>query len=135
MGKMRIEKDKELINVLKMLSPGTPLREGLENVLRAKTGGLVLIGDSEQILNIVDGGFAINSEYNPSYIYELGKMDGAIVISSDLKKILYANTQLIMDSTIPTFETGTRHRTADRVAKKTGAVVVAISQRRNIITV
>jgi diadenylate cyclase len=135
MVKMRLEKDKELINVLKMLAPGTPLREGLENVLRAKTGGLILIGDSEQILNIVDGGFAINSEYNPSYLYELGKMDGAIVISSDLKRILYANTQLIMDSTIATFETGTRHRTADRVAKKTGAVVVAISQRRNIITI
>ena len=132
---MRIEKDKELINVLKMLAPGTPLREGLENVLRAKTGGLILIGDSEQILNIIDGGFAINSDYNPSYLYELGKMDGAIVISSDLKRILFANTQLIMDSTIPTFETGTRHRTADRVAKKTGAVVVAISQRRNIITI
>lgn len=132
---MRVEKDKELINVLRMLAPGTQLREGLENVLRAKTGGLILIGDSEQILNIVDGGFAINSEYNPSYLYELGKMDGAIVVSNDLKKILYANTQLIMDATIPTFETGTRHRTADRVAKKTGAVVVAISQRRNIITI
>ena len=132
---MRLEKDKELINVLKMLAPGTPLREGLENVLRAKTGGLILIGDSEQILNIVDGGFAINSEYNPSYLYELGKMDGAIVVSSDIKRILYANTQLIMDATIPTFETGTRHRTADRVAKKTGALVVAISQRRNIITI
>lgn len=132
---MRVEKDKELINVLRMLAPGTQLREGLENVLRAKTGGLILIGDSDQILNIVDGGFAINSEYNPSYLYELGKMDGAIVVSNDLKKILYANTQLIMDATIPTFETGTRHRTADRVAKKTGAVVVAISQRRNIITI
>lgn len=132
---MRVEKNKELINVLKMLAPGTPLREGLENVLRAKTGGLIIIGDSEQILNIVDGGFAINSEYNPAYLYELGKMDGAIVLSSDLKRILYANTQLIMDAAIPTFETGTRHRTADRVAKKTGAVVVAISQRRNIITI
>ena len=132
---MRFEKDKELINILKMMSPGTPLREGLENILRAKTGGLVVIGDSEQVLDLVDGGFTINSEYSPSYVYELAKMDGAIVISSDLKKIHYANAQLVPDSTIPTFETGTRHRTADRVAKKTGALVVAISQRRNIITV
>lgn len=132
---MRFEKDRELTNILKIMSPGTPLREGLENILRAKTGGLVVIGDSEQVLNLVDGGFTINSEYSSAYVYELAKMDGAIVISSDLKKILYANTQLVPDSTIPTFETGTRHRTADRVAKKTGAVVVAISQRRNIITV
>ena len=71
----------------------------------------------------------------PSYIYELAKMDGAIVLSSDLKKILYANTQLIPESNIPTFETGTSHRTADRVAKQISTIVVAISQRRNIITV
>lgn len=132
---VRFEKDRELTNILKIMSPGTPLREGLENILRAKTGGLVVIGDSEQVLDLVDGGFAINSEYSPAYVYELAKMDGAIIISSDLKRILYANTQLVPDSTTPTFETGTRHRTADRVAKKTGAVVVAISQRRNIITV
>lgn len=132
---LRLEKEKELKSILKLLAPGTQLREGLENILRAKTGGLIVLGDSEQILKIVDGGFAINAEYNPSYIYELAKMDGAIILSSDLKKILYANTQLIPDSTIPTFETGTRHRTADRVAKQTGIIVVAISQRRNVITV
>lgn len=132
---MRIEKDRELLSVLKIMAPGTALREGLENVLRAKTGGLIVLGDSEQVLDIVDGGFAINSDYTPTYIYELAKMDGAIVISSDLKKILFANTQLVPDSSIPTFETGTRHRTADRVAKETGAIVIAISQRRNIISV
>jgi diadenylate cyclase len=132
---VRLEKDKELLNILRIMAPGTPLREGLENVLRAKTGGLIVLGDSEQVLDIVDGGFVINSEYSPTYVYELAKMDGAIVISSDLKKILYANTQLVPDSSIPTFETGTRHRTADRVAKKTDAIVIAISQRRNIITI
>ncbi|MBC2582533.1 DNA integrity scanning diadenylate cyclase DisA [Clostridium sp. DJ247] len=132
---MRLEKDKELMGILKLLAPGTQLREGLENILRAKTGGLVVLGDNEQILKLVDGGFAINAEYSPSYVYELAKMDGALVLSSDLKKIMYANAQLIPESNIPTFETGTRHRTADRVAKQTGAIVVAISQRRNIITV
>jgi diadenylate cyclase len=132
---VRVEKDKELLNILKIMAPGTPLREGLENVLRAKTGGLIVLGDSDQVLDLVDGGFAINSDYTPTYVYELAKMDGAIVISSDLKKILFANTQLVPDSSIPTFETGTRHRTADRVAKKTGAIVIAISQRRNIISV
>lgn len=132
---MRLEKDKELMNILRILAPGTPLREGLENILRAKTGGLIVLGDNEQILNLVDGGFVIDSEYSPSYVYELAKMDGSIIISSDARKILRANAQLMPDSSIPTFETGTRHRTADRMAKQTGTIVIAISQRRNIITV
>ena len=132
---MREEKSKELMSILKLMAPGTSLREGLENILRAKTGGLIVLGDGKEILDIVDGGFGINAEYSPAYIYELAKMDGAIVISSDLKKILYANTQLMPSPTIPTFETGTRHRTAQRIAKQTGSVVVAISQRRTIITV
>ncbi|MCB2360716.1 DNA integrity scanning diadenylate cyclase DisA [Clostridium estertheticum] len=132
---MREEKSMELMSILKMLAPGTSLREGLENILRAKTGGLIVLGNGKEILDIVDGGFGINADYSPAYIYELAKMDGAIVISSDLKKILYANTQLMPSSTIPTYETGTRHRTAQRIAKQTGYVVVAISQRRTIITV
>ncbi|WP_234123390.1 DNA integrity scanning diadenylate cyclase DisA [Clostridium hydrogenum] len=132
---MRLKKDKGLMDILKIMAPGTALREGLENILRAKTGGLVVLGDNEQILKMMDGGFKINSEYSSSYIYELAKMDGAIVLSSDLKRILSANVQLIPDSSIPTFETGTRHRTAQRVAKQTGSIVVAISQRRNVITI
>ncbi|ERK32540.1 MULTISPECIES: DNA integrity scanning diadenylate cyclase DisA [Clostridium] len=132
---MRIEQDKEIKNILKIVAPGTNLREGLENILRAKTGGLIVLGDNEEIMKLVDGGFKINSEYTPSYVYELAKMDGAIVVSSDFKKIVCANAQLVPDSSIPTFETGTRHRTAHRVAKMTGAIAVAISQRRNMITV
>lgn len=132
---MRLDKNRELLNILKIVAPGTPLREGIENILKAKTGGLLVLGDTEAILKLVDGGFAINSEYSPSYVYELAKMDGAIVLSSDLKRIMYANAQMIPDPSIPTHETGTRHRTADRLAKQTGTVVVAISQRRNVITV
>ena len=132
---MREDKSKELMSILKIMAPGTSLREGLENILRAKTGGLIVLGDCKEILDVVDGGFGINSDYSPSYLYELAKMDGAIIISNDLKKILYANTQLMPSPAIPTFETGTRHRTAQRIAKQTGYVVVAISQRRTIITV
>lgn len=132
---MRLDKDKKLMEILKVMAPGTQLREGLDNILRAKTGGLIVLGDSDEILRIVDGGFKIDSEYSPSYLYELAKMDGAIIISSDLKRILFANTQLLPDTNIPTFETGTRHRTAYRVTKQTGSIVIAISQRRNIITV
>lgn len=127
-------KEDILISSLKMLAPGTSLREGLENVLKAKTGGLIIIGDSEEVMSIVDGGFHIDKDYSPAYLYELAKMDGAIILSRDGKKILYANTQLIPDASIPSSETGIRHRTAERVARQTGELVVSISQRRNIIT-
>lgn len=128
-------KNKSLLHALKMISPGTPLRQGLENVLKSKTGGLIVIATNEESIKVVDGGFNINAEYSPAYLYELAKMDGAIVLSGDSKKILTANAQLIPDYSIPTSETGTRHRTAERVAKQTGAIVIAISQRRNVISV
>lgn len=132
---VRIKKDIEVKNILKILCPGTPLREGVENILRAKTGGLLVIGDTDDVMDIVDGGFSIDAEYSPSYVYELAKMDGAIVLSSDLKRIIRANAQLVPSSSISTFETGTRHRTAHRTAQQTNKIVVAISQRRNMITV
>lgn len=120
--------------ILKMVAPGTVLREGLENILRAKTGALIVVGATEQVMNLMDGGFAIQCDLTPSHLYELAKMDGAIIVSEDLKKVLYANTNLNPDHTIPTSETGTRHRTAERVAKQTGQLVICISQRRNVIT-
>lgn len=127
-------KDDEILEILKMLAPGTSLREGLENILRARTGALIVIGDSREVMEAVDGGFYINKEYSPSHLYELAKMDGAIIISKDLKRILLANTLLIPESSIVTEETGTRHKTAERFAKQTGETVICISQRRNIIT-
>ena len=132
---MRIKDDAKIKEILKIMSPGTDLREGLENILRAKTGGLIVIGDTEEVMKIVDGGFTINSEYSPAYIYELAKMDGAIVLSEDLKRIICANTQLVPEHNLTTYETGTRHRTANRVAKQTDKIIIAISQRRNIITI
>lgn len=127
-------KNNELIQILKMVAPGTDLREGLDNILKARTGGLIVISDSPEVMKLADGGFKINEDYSPAKIYELAKMDGAIVLSKDAKKILLANTQLVPDSTIPTVETGTRHRSGERVAKQTNELVVSISQRRNIIT-
>ena len=133
MAKIR---EDEITELLKKIAPGTPIRNGLENILRAKTGALLLITDNSQVLKeVVDGGFTINEEYSSAKLYELAKMDGAIVLSGDLKKILYANAQLIPSYEIPTVETGTRHRTAERTAKQTGELVISISQRRNIITV
>jgi len=124
-----------MTQILQLVAPGTPFREGLENVLRAKTGALLVVGYSPEVMEIVDGGFSINCDFSPNYLYELAKMDGAIILSEDIKRILYANTQLIPDSSIPSIETGIRHRTAERVAKQTGKLVVSISQRRNVITV
>jgi len=126
--------DARFVKMLKKLAPGTPLREGLENILRAKMGALVLVDDTPESLLIVDCGFELNADYSPANFYELAKMDGALVLSHDGKKILYANAQLIPEPGIPTAETGTRHRTAERAAKQTSALVVAISHRRNIIT-
>ena len=124
--------DDWLMEVLEMIAPGTVFRKGLDNILRAKTGALLVVGDSEEVLGIVDGGFNINAELSSARLYELAKMDGAIVLNSDADRILCANAQLIPDPTIPSSETGTRHRTAERVAKQTGELIIAISQRRDI---
>ena len=133
---MRKGKEESITEILKLIAPGTPIRDGLENILRARTGALLLITDNNEVLKeIVDGGFTINEDYTSSKLYELAKMDGAIVLSGDLKKILYANAQLIPSYEISTLETGTRHRTAERTAKQTGELVISISQRRSIITV
>lgn len=128
------ERDNEMMDIIKMVAPGTPLREGLEYILKAKTGGLILVADIDDVSSVIDGGFFINKEYNPASIYELAKMDGAIVLSKDTKNIIYANAQLIPDCKIQTVETGTRHRTAERVAKQTGELVICVSQRRGLIT-
>ncbi len=133
---MRNRKEDNITEILKLIAPGTPIRDGLENILRARTGALLLISDNQDVLKeVVDGGFTINEEYSSSKLYELAKMDGAIVLSGDLKRILYANAQLIPSYEITTLETGTRHRTAERTAKQTGELVISISQRRSIITV
>ncbi len=133
---MRKGKEDNITEILKLIAPGTPIRNGLENILRARTGALLLITDNNEVLKqVVDGGFTINEDYTSSKLYELAKMDGAIVLSGDLKKILYANAQLIPSYEISTSETGTRHRTAERTAKQTGELVISISQRRNIITI
>ena len=121
-------------DVLKNIAPGTAIRNGLDNILNAKTGALIAVADNQDVLSLVDGGFKLDVDFSTSKLYELAKMDGAIILSSDFKKILYANTQLIPSPEIYTSETGTRHRTAERTAKQTGALVISISQRRGIIT-
>lgn len=124
----------DLYETLKIVAPGTSLRAGLDNIINAKTGALIVLGNTKEVLDIVHGGFYINCEYTPSNIYELAKMDGAIILSSDLKRILYANAQLLPCHHIDSKETGTRHKTAERVAKQTNTLVISISKKRDIIT-
>jgi diadenylate cyclase len=128
------QNDRIKSEVLQFVSPGTPIRAGIDNVLRANTGGLIVLGYNDKVKAIVDGGFQVNCLFTPNFLYELAKMDGAIILNEQGNKILIANAQLAPDPSIPTTETGMRHRTAERVAKETKALVLAISQRRNVIT-
>ncbi|MBN8237454.1 DNA integrity scanning protein DisA [Halobacillus kuroshimensis] len=127
-------KENGIGDILKLVAPGTPLRDGIDNVLRANTGGLIVLGYGDGMRELVDGGFHIQSDFTPAHLYELAKMDGALILNDEGTKILYANAQLMPNPDILSNETGMRHRTAERVAKQTGSLVIAISQRRNVIT-
>jgi len=131
---MNSKEEELLLKCLKRVAPGTDLRLGIEYILQAKTGGLLVLGDSEEVLKITNGGFYIGCNFTPAKLYELGKMDGAIILSSDTKRILYANTHLFPNPEIPTSETGTRHITAERTAKQTKELVISISQKRDAVT-
>jgi diadenylate cyclase len=129
------KREELLIECLKKIAPGTELRLGIEYILQGKTGGLIVVGDSEEVLKLVNGGFYIGSSFTPTKFYELAKMDGAIILSSDAKRVLYANTHLFPSPNIKTSETGTRHRTAERVAKQTNTLVISISMKRDVVTI
>jgi diadenylate cyclase len=117
-----------------MVAPGTALREGIENILHARTGGLIIIGDPEELSFLFSGGIKLDIDYTPAFLYQVAKMDGAIVLSANATKIAMANVQLMPDPTILSSETGTRHRTAERVSKQTDALVVAVSERRQVVS-
>ncbi|HBT39811.1 MAG: Uncharacterized protein XD58_0983 [Thermotoga sp. 50_1627] len=126
----------ELLNKIALLSPGTKLRKALDDIMAANLGALILfVDDLSKHRSIIQSGFEVNCSFTPERLYELSKMDGAVVVSEDVSKILIANAHLVPDPTIPTGETGTRHRTAERVARQTNCMVVAISKRRNVVTV
>ena len=120
--------------VLAMLAPGTMMRDGIERILRARRGTLIVIGSTPQALSLCSGGFVIDSAATGQRIAELAKMDGALVVDSDAGRIVRANVQLVPDSTIPTDETGTRHRSAERTARQTGIPIVAVSESLGAIS-
>ncbi len=117
------------------MAPGTSLRDGLERILRGRTGALIVLGHDAHVEGILTGGFTLDVPFSPTALRELAKMDGAIVLDGDISRIHRANVHLMPDHTIPSEETGTRHRTADRVAKQTGAPVISVSQSMQIIAI
>jgi diadenylate cyclase len=123
-----------LVRALEMVAPGTALREGIESILHARTGGLIVIGDPEELGFLFSGGIKLEIDYTPAFLYQVAKMDGAIILNTNATKIAMVNVQLMPDPTILSHETGTRHRTAERVSKQTDALVIAISQRREVVS-
>jgi diadenylate cyclase len=123
-----------LVKALEMVAPGTALREGIDNIVHARTGALIVIGDPEELSFLNSGGIKLDIDYSPAFLYQVAKMDGAIILNGNATKISAANVQLMPDPTILSLETGTRHRTAERVSKQTEALVIAISQRREIVS-
>jgi diadenylate cyclase len=117
------------------LAPGTGLRDGLERILRGRTGALIVLGHDDSVEAICDGGFSLDVRYAPTRLRELSKMDGAVVLSTDGSRILRANVQLVPDPSISTDESGTRHRSAERAAVQTGYPVISVSHSMNIVTV
>ena len=131
---LEARQDPRLLRALDTVAPGTPLREGIDNIVHARTGGLILVGEAEEVSFMFSGGIRIDVEYSPALLYQLAKMDGAIVLEPETYRIMWANVQLMPDPTILSMETGTRHRTAERVSKQSKALVIAISQRREVVS-
>src|SRR6478672_2899551 len=124
-----------MLSALRLVAPGRPLREGLDRILQAKMGALIIIGDGPDVLSLCSGGFLLDAEFTPQRLSELAKMDGAMILSADCTRIARANVHLVPDSNIPTLETGTRHRTAERVAKQIDAPVISVSEELALVAI
>jgi diadenylate cyclase len=123
-----------MIEALGAIAPGRPLRDGLDRILQANKGALIVVGDGPEVLSICSGGFLLDAEFSPQRLAELAKMDGAIILASDASRIARANVHLVPNPNVPTAETGTRHRTAERVARSIDVPVIAVSEDLAVIT-
>src|SRR3954463_12336297 len=134
LSELEARQEPRLVQALEMEAPGRARREGIDHILHARTGGLILIGDPEELSFLFSGGIKLDVDYSPALLYQVAKMDGAIILNQNCTKIVWANVQLMPDPTILSVETGTRHRTAERVSKQTDAVVIALSARRDVVS-
>ena len=132
---MAQRRSEALYAALRLAAPGTPLREGIDRILQAKMGALIVVGDGPEVLGICSGGFLLDAEFTPQRLSELAKMDGAIILASDGTRVARANVHLVPDPDIPTSETGTRHRTAERVARQISVPVVTVSEEMSLVSV
>jgi diadenylate cyclase len=128
-------RDGALLRAMAQVAPGSPLRAGLDRILQSGRGALIVIGDGPEVLNICSGGFLLDAAYTPQRLSELAKMDGAIILASDASQIARANVHLVPNPNVQTSETGTRHRTAERVARSLNLPTVAVSESRQEIQV
>jgi diadenylate cyclase len=127
--------DSKILSAVGRIAPGTELRAAIDDIIRSSEGALIVIGEPNELAFLFSGGIKLDVPFRPQLLYEVAKMDGAIIVNSPVTKLSYANVQLMPDPTIPSAETGTRHRTAERVAKQTNALVISISQQRETVTV
>ncbi|HEV7196484.1 MAG TPA: DNA integrity scanning diadenylate cyclase DisA, partial [Pedococcus sp.] len=132
---MDLREDDALRATLAAVAPGTELRDGLERILRGRTGALIVLGHDRTVESLSTGGFPLDVEFSATRLRELAKMDGGIVLDREASRILRAATQLVPDPSIETSESGTRHRTAERVAKQTGYPVISVSQSMRIVAI
>src|SRR4051812_22134177 len=124
-----------MLDALAAVAPGRPLREGLDRILQAGMGALIVVGDGPEVLNICSGGFLLDAAFSPQRLSELAKMDGAIILASDASRIARANVHLVPNPNVPTSETGTRHRTAERVARSIDVPVISVSEDMAVVAV
>jgi diadenylate cyclase len=124
-----------LLAALRLVAPGSPLRDGIERIIQARMGALIVVGAGPDVLSVCSGGFLLDAEFTPQRLSELAKMDGAIILTGDCSRIVRANVHLVPDPNIPTAETGTRHRTAERVARQIAVPVITISEDRSEVAI
>ncbi|HEY8842332.1 MAG TPA: DNA integrity scanning diadenylate cyclase DisA [Gaiellaceae bacterium] len=127
--------DSKILSAVGRIAPGTELRAAIDDIIRSSEGALIVIGEPNELAFLLSGGIKLDVPFTPQLLYELTKMDGAVLVNSAVTKLSHANVQLMPDPTIPSAETGTRHRTAERVARQTDALVISISQQRETVTV
>ena len=131
----KIEIQKRMEKAIRLTAPGQPIRTALDMIIAGHLGALICVGDSENVLAAGNDGFPLNISFTSNRLFELSKMDGAIVIDDDMNQILRANFHLNPDPSLATNETGMRHRTAARMSVLTDAIVISVSARRAVVNV
>lgn len=132
---MNFPHDDPMRTTLAAVAPGTELRDGIERIIRGRTGALIVLGNDEAVQAMTSGGFLLDVPFSATRLRELAKMDGAIIVDPESNRLVGAATHLVPDASIETSESGTRHRTAERVSKQTGFPVVSVSQSMQIAAV